>query len=386
MKVLYDHQIFENQRIGGVSRYFSEIIKHLPKNIEAEVSIRYSFNEYLKNLPISFEWKDFLLSYDNFLPQMNFKGKKRLQIYAERYLPSKYPNFIKKNKEESIRRIKSGQFDIFHPTFFDDYFLDHIGNKPYVLTVHDMIIELYPEFINSPGFVKRKKRLIEKAAHVIAVSENTKQDIINVFGTDPDKISITYHASSLSDSEVILDDLPSKYLLYVGDRRLGYKNFSFFTSAIQPLLLDFEDLFLVCTGEHFTSDELAFFDVLGIRNKVKIIFADDNKMYDLYHRAEMFIYPSYYEGFGIPILEAFQAKCPVILTDKSCFPEVAREAGIYFPHKSPLELRKAILEVLNNLDYKKEIINKGTIRLEDFSWRKSAHQTAEIYSKVLNKF
>lgn len=384
MKVLYDHQIFEHQRIGGVSRYFSEIIKHLPTSIEAEISIRYSFNEYLRNTNISFEWKDYLLSYDNFLPQINFKGKKRLQLYAEKYLPSKYPNFINLNKEESIRKLIKGDFDIFHPTFFDDYFLDYIGNKPYVLTVHDMIIELYPEFINSPGFVKRKKKLIDNAAHIIAVSENTKQDIINVFDTDPNKISITYHASSLDSLDKISETLPNKYLLYVGDRRLGYKNFSFFISSIQNLLTDIDDLYLVCTGEYFTNEELAFFEALGIKDKVKIIFVDDNKMFDLYHRAEMFIYPSYYEGFGIPILEAFQAECPVVLTNCSCFPEVAKDGGVYFNHKSPSDLRKSILELLNNKKYRCDVKEKGTNRLKKFSWEQSAQKTAEIYAKVLN--
>lgn len=383
MKVLYDHQIFEHQRIGGVSRYFSEIIKHLPKDIHAKVSIEYTFNEYLKNLDLPFVWQNHLLAYDHFLPNSEFKGKKRLFGYAKKYFPSKYPDFIRINKEESIKKLKEGDFDIFHPTFFDDYFLDYIGNKPYVLTVHDMILELYPEFINSPTFIKRKRKLVDRATHIIAVSENTKRDLIRVFETPADKISVTYHASSLEENTNKLNGLPSKYLLYVGDRRLGYKNFSFFISAIQPILQENKDLFVVCTGDVFNETELNFFRVLGIESQIKRFFVEDKQMYALYKHAEMFIYPSYYEGFGIPILEAFQAKCPVVLSNGSCFPEVVGDAGLLFDSKSPQDLRNSVRKVLEDKCFRQEMIEKANERLRFFSWKKTAEQTVDIYRKVL---
>jgi len=385
MKILYDHQIFEHQRIGGVSRYFSEIIKHLPSDVEADVSIQYSFNEYLKDIYVPFVRKDQLLAYADFLPGYNFKGKKRLFTYLEKYFPSKYPDLLKINRESTIKKLQKQEFDIFHPTFYGDYYLDYIKNKPYILTVHDMIIELYPEFINSPVFVKRKKKLVENAAHIIAVSGNTKQDIINVFGTSAEKISVVYHASSLSENSIKPENLPGKYLFYVGDRRLGYKNFSFFISAVETILKDNEDLHIVCTGDEFNHEEINFFENLGIKNKVIHRFVDDKQMYGLYKHAQMFIYPSYYEGFGIPILEAFQAGCPVALANSSCFPEVVKDAGALFNPKSPQELRRIIIDLLNNKEYRNSIIEKGNKRLENFSWEKSARQTVDIYKEVLIK-
>lgn len=383
MKVLYDHQIFEHQRIGGVSRYFAEIIMHLPADVEADVSIQYTFNEYLRDMNIPFVWRDQLISYYSFLPKINFKGKKRLYYFLQERFPEKYPDFYKVNQSRTIEKLEKGDFDIFHPTFFDDYYLDHLNGKPYVLTVHDMIIELYPEFINSSGFIKRKKKLVDNAAHIIAVSENTKRDIVNVFGTSADKISVTYHASSLVDGGGKPENLPNKYLLYVGDRRLGYKNFKFFIAAIQPILLENKELCIVCTGDRFTTEENNYFKALGIQDQLKIIFVDDTQMFGLYKSAEMFIYPSYYEGFGIPILEAFQAQCPVVLSNGSCFPEVAGDAGLYFDSKSPEQLRFSVLSLLNNKELRQEIINKGTQRLQNFSWEKSALQTAEIYKEIL---
>lgn len=383
MKVLYDHQIFEHQRIGGVSRYFAEIIRHLPADVGFDVSIQYTFNEYLRDMNIPFVWRDQLISYYSFLPKLNFKGKKRLYSFLEERFPEKYPDFYKVNQSRTIEKLEKGDFDIFHPTFFDDYYLDHLNGKPYVLTVHDMIIELYPEFINSPGFIKRKKKLVDNAAHIIAVSENTKRDIVNVFGTSADKVSVTYHASSLVDGGDKPENLPNKYLLYVGDRRLGYKNFKFFIAAIQPILLENKELCIVCTGDRFTTEENNYFEALGIQDQLKIIFVDDTQMFGLYKSAEMFIYPSYYEGFGIPILEAFQAQCPVVLSNGSCFPEVAGDAGMYFDSKSPEQLRFAVLSLLNNKELRQVIINKGTQRLQNFSWEKSALQTVEIYKEIL---
>ncbi|MEN9918350.1 MAG: hypothetical protein RL662_786 [Bacteroidota bacterium] len=383
MKVLYDHQIFEHQRIGGVSRYFSEIIRHLPSDIEADVSVEYSFNEYLKNLDTPFVWKDQLITYNHFLPQVNFRGKKRLFAYLANMFPDRYPDLYKINQQQTIKKLKSKDFDIFHPTFFDDYYLDHIGNKPYVLTVHDMIIEMYPEFINSPEFIKRKKKLVDNATHIIAVSENTKKDIINVFGTSADKISITYHGASLQENSDKPLNLPKHYLLYVGDRRMGYKNFLFFVAAVQPILHQRKELHIVCTGDKFSSEELHYFNSLGIASQMKIIFVDDKEMYGLYASAQLFIYPSYYEGFGIPILEAFQAKCPVVLANSSCFPEVAGEAGLFFDTKSHQDLRHAVISILDNKTLRNEMIDKGSKRLEQFSWEKSALQTAQIYKKIL---
>lgn len=385
MKILYDHQIFEHQRIGGISRYFAEIIRHLPDDVEADVSVQYSFNEYLKSLNVPFCWKEQLINYNYFFPHINFKGKKRLYNYLEKKYPSKYPDLFKLNEAKTIEKLKKQDFDVFHPTLFGDYYLDYMGEKPYVLTVHDMIIELYPEFINSPHFIKRKKRLVDNAAHIIAVSENTKQDIIHVFGTSPDKISVIYHASSLSESDETPDHLPDNYILYVGDRRLGYKNFSFFISSIQPVLLANRDLHIVCTGSEFTEEEKDFFMILGIESQILIRFVKDTHMYGLYKSARMFVYPSYYEGFGIPILEAFQAGCPVVLSDGSCFPEVAGDGGVYFESKSPQSLREAVLRLLKDKEYRDKIVVKGTDRLSMFSWQDSASKTVDIYKKVLNK-
>lgn len=380
MKILYDHQIFQHQRFGGISRYFTEIIMHLPDTVDRELSVLYAFNEYLKNTGIDFQFEEQLLNFAN----QNFKGKQRIVPLLERYLPNMYPNRLAMNKENTIRKLEEGLFDIFHPTLFEDYYLEYLNGKPYVLTIHDMIIELYPEFINSPGFIARKKKLADGAAHIIAVSENTKNDIVDVFNISPDKISVVYHGSSLKEGKSDIE-LPTKYILYIGDRRLGYKNFAFFITSLKLVLNENPDLKVLCTGDDFTLEEKAFLKALGLDDQVEHRFVADEDLYTVYNKAKMFVYPSYYEGFGIPILEAFQADCPVVLADASCFKEVAGDAALYFDPKSVNQLQNRVRTLLRDEELAKNLKEKGKVQLENYSWANSAAKTVEIYKHILEK-
>ena len=226
MKVLYDHQIFTSQIYGGISRYFFELIKYFKNDDEVkyELSLKYSNNYYLKKLNN--------LSYKTFLENYSFRGKYRLL------------NII--NKKVSKKAIYEGNYDIFHPTYYDSYFLDYIGRKPFVLTIYDMIHEIYPEmFPLKDETSKRKKLLAQKATKIIAVSENTKKDIIRFFSIDTNKIEVIYCGTLFdmngSRNNKVDIDLPEKYILYVGNRG-GYKNFNLFIKAIAPLLIKNNEL------------------------------------------------------------------------------------------------------------------------------------------------
>ena len=156
MKILYDTQCFDAQKFGGISRYFCEIMKNLPSNAEFSLPSIYSDNEYLKQTTLVKlkEFKD-PNSFECFLPSMNFIGKKQLYSLKKRLLSSR---FFKKrfhqqnispiivNRQECVKALQAQDFDIFHPTYFDPYFLEYIGKKPFVLTIHDMIYELYQTF------------------------------------------------------------------------------------------------------------------------------------------------------------------------------------------------------------------------------------------------
>ncbi|MBT9168468.1 MAG: Alpha-maltose-1-phosphate synthase [candidate division WS2 bacterium] len=362
MKVLYDHQIFSNQVYGGVSRHFYEIMNHLSKcGEDFELSLRYSNNLYIKNSSF--------IKNKTFFEQVHFRGKYRLL------------NFI--NKPCSVKRLKKGDFDIFHPTYCDPYFLDYIGNKPFVLTIHDMIPELFPMMFSKDKTPEWKKLLASRAAKIIAVSESTKRDIIKFYGIDDQKIEVIYNGNSLNvgpDTEVSNLKLPEKYLLYIGDRHI-YKNFIDFIIAVAPELTLNKNLNIICGGgKKFTQKETELFKRLNISNQVyHYPIVNDEIMAHLYKKAIAFISPSLYEGFGIPILEAFACGCPVIVSNSSSLPEVAGDAAAYFDPYDTVSMSETVRKVTNNEDLRKELKKKGFKRLKMFSWEKTAEQTKLVY-------
>jgi len=184
MRILFDYQTFQLQKFGGISRYYVELINRLSLSHNIEIGIKYSDNQYLKeNIYISI--KPIFDQRKEFLKGMEFYGKGRLFNFLKGLTPSKYNDCYKLNREYSIELLKKQNFDIFHPTYYDDYFLDFIGKKPFVLTIHDMNYEKFPEFFPiADKTAMIKKKLAQKASHIISVSENTKKDIVSFWGID----------------------------------------------------------------------------------------------------------------------------------------------------------------------------------------------------------
>lgn len=359
--ILYDNQIFDLQRFGGISRYFCEIIQRL--HLDYDIAVRYSLNYYIAN------WS--LGKHRIPLPRFIFK-------YYRKHL-------LLKNRELTKQLLQTSHAYLFHPTYYDPSFLEHIGEHPYVVTVHDMIHErLSNQFPDAEETINNKREVITRANRIIAISENTKKDIIELLHIHPDKIDVIYHGTSMkSFSGKHTLQLPEKYLLFVGDRT-AYKNFNRFLHSFATLCAEDEELFLVCTGNKFNKSEKDLLSTLNIENKVIQIKASDKRLCELYSRAELFVFPSLYEGFGIPILEAYACCCPVALSNNSCFPEIAGEAGVYFDPYSEQSIIEAIKEVIYNKERKMELIRLGEDRLRLYSWEKAAAQTEESYKKVLN--
>ena len=325
MKILFDHQAFDMQRHGGVSNCFVQLISKFPDDVKYELSLLECDNVHLResNLllipPMSQSPRDFLL-------KKHFYGQGKLYDLYSRFFPQK--TSLGRNRLFSIKRLKEGEFDVFHPTFFDDYFLEFLGRKPFVLTIHDMIAELFSRKENS--HILQKKRLALAANHIIAVSKQTKEDILKYLDVPDNKVSVIYHGAPVSNSTKAEKALvEGKYILFVGERT-GYKCFIPMLRELIPFLENDKTLRIVCTGKCFTKSEKSFFVDQHIQDQMIHIAPSDMGMANLYDHALCFIYPSVYEGFGIPILEAYKAGCPVLLNKKSCFPEIAQDAAIYF--------------------------------------------------------
>jgi len=368
IRILFDYQVFTIQRFGGSSRYFIELYKGMKKDkdIKNSLGIILSNNNYL----LGINNNPFL----NRISKIQFRGLNKIYKYLNKYY--------------MIILLKQGNYDIFHPTYFDPYFLKYLGKKPFVLTVHDMTHELYPYYKeNNKELIANKKLLIEKASSIIAVSNNTKNDIIKIYDVDKNKIKVIYHGieynkNHLSISPIIL---PDKYILFVGRRGL-YKNFNFVLEEFKKINTKFSDIYLVCLGGGpFNSDEITQISKLSIANKVKQYDAEEIYL-DLYYKnAIAFIFPSLYEGFGIPLLESMKNNCPLLLSDIECFKEIAGDAAIYFNPNVDGTIFTALENLLNDKILRMSLIEKGKKLIRNFSWESTIKQTKELYLNTYTK-
>ncbi len=360
-KILYDNQMFTFQRFGGVTRYFADLMYNLPAGeFTFDIPMRYCENHYLT--------ETYGQKYDKISFPGNYRIRRRIYQLA--------------NKHISWKAIKFNDYDIFHPTYFSPYFLKSIKRrqKPFVLTIHDMTFERYPQdVLIYDRTIPHKKRLIAEADHIIAVSENTKRDIVELLGTDPSRISVVHHG--YRDIVRATPQIFDRYVLYVGERK-GYKNFFPWLSAIRPIFNLDPNLKVVCTGSMFTTSELKLFKKWNIADRLVHISANDAQMASLYKYALCFVFPSHYEGFGIPILEAFANGCPVCLSNASCFPEVAGDAALFFNPGDAQSMQDTLKELLVSNTLRDELRRKGLQRSKEFTLEKMVERTCDVYRKV----
>ena len=360
-KILFDNQMFTFQRFGGVTRYFADLMYNLPADeFTADIPMRYCENHYVT--------ETYGHRYETIRFPKNYRFRRQMYMLVNRHIAWKAAKFA--------------DYDIFHPTYFDPYFLKPVKKrgKSVVLTVHDMTFERYPQdVLIYDRTIPHKKRLIAEADHIIAVSENTKRDIIELLGTDPSKISVVHHGyRPIAEPSPQLFD---RYVLYVGERK-GYKNFLPWLSAIRPIFNLDPNLRIVCTGSPFTSSEIKLFNKWSIADRLVHIAANDAQMASLYRYALCFVFPSHYEGFGIPILEAFANGCPVCLSNASSFPEVAGDAAVFFNPNDAQSMQDSLKELLVSSTLRKELGEKGLQRSKEFSIERMVEQTCNIYRKL----
>lgn len=256
-----------------------------------------------------------------------------------------------------------GDFDVFYPTYFSPYFLDYIGDKPFVMSVHDMIPELYLQYFNkdTDPQINGRKVLCPLATAIEVPTETTKRDLLR-FLPDIDESKIHVISRSLDPDfgkqYYNKSIVPFKYILYVG-QRWAYKRFDWFVKHITPFMQKHSDIHLICTGNGFNRQEQQLLTSYGIIDKTHTIFANDFELPTLYKYAELFIFPSEYEGFGLPILESYKMGGIALLNDTDCFREVTFNQGIFFNLKENESNLSDVAESIYNLsDAEKDEIRK----------------------------
>ena len=384
MRVLLDHQIFELQRWGGISRNVVELVRGLRPAVEVELALARSMSEYVPEL-------NALLGlavtpdghYETLLGGAKLPAAVKRKVWSVRKRLSPGTLAARMNRELSLARLRAGAFDVFHPTYYDPYFLDALGDRPLVLTVHDLAHDVLPELF-APGdpTAARRRLLASRAARIIAVSEATKRDVVERLGIDPARIAVVPHGFAWSSPLEPPPPLPERYLLYTGTRH-AYKNWGFFVEAVAPLLRGAPGLHLVCSGNPFTAQERALLARLEVEGRVLHVAATEGTLRALYARAVAFAFPSLYEGFGFPVLEAFAEGCPAALARTTSLPEVGGDAAVYFDPRDASAIREALARLVSDTALRADLVARGRARVAEFTWARTCALTAEAYREAL---
>jgi len=359
MRILYDGMIYHLQPSGGVNRYFASLISRLPFGVTPYLA---TFETRKINYPVHPQLK--VLTFKRFRPG---RLSQRLEKYFFDYIGSR-------------------RFDIVHPTYYTVITRGQISEyrSPVVLTVWDMIHEIFPEHDFEGETANIKRKAIEAAQAIICISENTKKDLLEHYSVPEEKISVTHLASdidaSISYGPESVPEAP--YFLYVGVR-YKYKNFDTLLRAFAKVHSSRVDSMLCVVGKQFDGEERKVLANLRIADAVVHYDAvTDAHLAKLYRRSVAFVYPSRYEGFGLPPLEAMSCGTPVVSSNSSSLPEVIGDAGLFFDPAHSDDLADILLELLHDSAQRERMIAKGLERTKQFSWDKTAAQTLEIYRSV----
>ena len=361
MQVLYDGNIYLMQAAGGVNRYFANLIGKLPADVTPHLTM---CGPRSVNFPIN--------------PRMKVYRYRRFRPAGVSYRLEKLFFDYKSN---------SRRYDLAHPTYYT--LLSRSEFKKYrcpiVVTVWDMIHELFPAELDPEGrHAEEKRRAILAAQAVICISENTRNDLLERYPVAPDKVRVTHLASGIDASLANgPEPVPEKrYFLYVG-LRYGYKNFNGLLAAFARMLSARPGLALCVVGAPFSDIEKKLISELGLVEAIEHYEqVSDAHLAKLYHHSVAFVYPSFYEGFGIPPLEAMACGTPVVASNRSSLPEVIGDAGLLFDPESPAALPDILITLADDSSERERLIAKGSERAKRFSWDKTVSQTLEIYREV----
>jgi len=364
LKISYNYSYTFEQEYGGISRYFKELIFAIYSNNLAHPKI-YSginINQPIRDLP----WK---INEGKYISSYPCRGLKCIGYVNKIY-----------------NRLRNEFFDpdIIHQTnYVKNAFRTRKAKN--VLTVYDLIHEIYSEtredFKNS---AKIKQESLDQADHILAISHSTKNDLMKYYGIDNNKITVTHlGVSAISGNDKKPHKSPKfDYLLYVG-KRGSYKNFYRFIKAYSSSSTLTKDFKIIAFGGGKPSPEENQFINENCPGKVIFVNGNDYQLAIYYRNASAFVYPSEYEGFGLPPLEAMQYGVPVFSSNTSSLPEVVGDAGIYFDPFSFESIQEALEQNIYDSQKLYMIVSAGKKNITKFTWKKCAMETVKAYKYVL---
>jgi glycosyltransferase involved in cell wall biosynthesis len=346
--VLFDHQIFQSQAYGGISRYYKEIIPRLAP-LKTGLFEGFSINNYNLSAEIDFHWQ---------MKTPSWMRDAKIDTKINRlHLPLHL--LLKKPK-------------ILHHTYYRNELFGFSGRR--VATYYDSTHELFPQLLSSADpTIAWKKKTLPLCDLIICISKSAQENLIEHYGISERKTKVIHLANPLPVSTETTPLFVQPYILFVGQRG-AYKNFVSLAQAVanSSRLKDFS---LVCFGgEAFSKNEIQQFSELKLTERTHFISGGDTQLGNLYRHASLFCFPSLYEGFGLPSLEAMAHSCPVLGHIKGSSPEICADAAL-LGDMSDVEFI--------NTELRTDLITKGLAREKNFSWQKCAAEHVSAYRELL---
>jgi len=357
-----DEQIFAIQAYGGISRVFAELALEFSGNPAHGVDLA-SIDAPIVNR--------YVLDDPALAGALHVRAARSPWTALARYFatPRIHPNC-----------------DILHNTFYLPHGLASTRGAKRIVTVHDMIPERLPRTRRRLDLLTLKRHYVQRADHIICISEATKADMIDCYGSLDCPVSVVHHGVDprFRPGVARLPMLPSRYVLMVGHRG-QYKDGQVLMRAFAEVAGSFPDLSLACIGGgELTRQERQVHAELGIEGRVMVAQLPDDLMPAAYANAAVFVFPSRFEGFGLPALEAMASGVPCILADATSLPEVGGDAVAYFPAGDEQGLAQELHRLLADPEAAARLAHAGLRRSATFTWQACAERTAQAYRTALS--
>lgn len=372
MKIAIDAR-FYRKSTGGIGRYTRALLREL-----AKIDHKNQYHIYLTKE----DAREFDVEAKNFFPKI---------VDITHYTFSEQTKLLKELNRQKFDLVHFTNFN--HPLFYRGKF---------IITIHDLTLMLYPPTKKKHSLLKKMglnltmKNAVKKAQKIIAVSEATKNDIVKILNADPKKIEVIYEGIDSAYRQKVVScklsvvslekyNITKPYLLFVSQWR-PHKGILQLINAFEILKRNYKIKHkLVIVGKanaDFPEIPQAIKQSSFFQDIITPGFVDEKDLPEIYRQADLFVFPSHYEGFGLGPLEAMACGTPVVSSNTSCMPEILGDAAVYFDPYDPLDICKKIYHTLYDNNLKSDIIERGLDRVKRFSWSKMAKKTLKLYQNL----
>lgn len=367
MRIAVDHQVTSLQDAGGMSRYHYELARQLRGREGVAMDLLFG-------------------GQSSVLPFAELEGSGVcVESWRSRLGPG-YPRYAMNAVWTAAMAPLRGRYDVYHASY--QRWEPAIRHHALVATHHDATQERFPElFRNAAAISARKGRLYRRADLVISVSESAQQDLMEIHGVEKAKIRLVHHGvTPVAETAGAFHDGDARpYVLYVGSRS-AYKNFIALIQAFAATDSALSLRLVVAGGGTWSDGERAAIAEHGLEDRVVLLArVDEARLGGLYRGAALFVYPSLYEGFGLPPLEAMSAGCPVLVSRTSSLPEICGDAAYYFDPATKGALEQELQRLLADTALRVSKVDAGRARVGRYTWESAATGTLAVYREALDR-